>query len=176
MKCEKLYLDGAYQLFPEKIQDNRGFFASLFTEDEFVKLGLCLYYPQFNLSYNYSKGTLRGMHFQLPPYEQVKLVQCVRGEIYDVIVDLRKDSKTYCGWYGTFLTDAESNMLYVPEGFAHGYITMTPDSEVLYHISEQYQKDFDSGVKFDDPAFSIVWPSSPKVISERDLNHPRYIK
>ncbi len=131
-------------------------------------------FVQANTSFNYKKGTLRGMHFQKSPYEEDKLVRCTKGSIFDVIIDIRKDSPTYKKWFGVELSEENRKSLFVPKGFAHGYLTLEDNSEVTYLVTEFYTPEADSGIKFDDPAFNIEWPMTPVVISEKDSNHPDY--
>jgi dTDP-4-dehydrorhamnose 3,5-epimerase len=129
---------------------------------------------QANLSYNHHKGTLRGMHFQVAPHQETKLVRCTRGAIYDVIIDLRPDSPTYKRWIGVELTADNYRMLFVPRGFAHGFQTLADNSEVNYHVSEFYTPGAEGGVRYNDPQFDIVWPLEASVISEKDSNWPDY--
>ena len=160
---------------PELIRDNRGFFTRMFCTEELKKNGLEEDWPQCNSSYNHYKGTLRGMHFQMPPCQEAKLVSCISGAIYDVVVDLRKNSNTYCKWVGYTLDDVSKEILYVPKGFAHGYLTLEDMAEVFYHVSTPYNKNYEKGVLYNDPAFSIAWPIAPKIISDRDKNHPVFV-
>jgi dTDP-4-dehydrorhamnose 3,5-epimerase len=156
-------------------QDERGFFARAWCRDEFAAQGLDTRVVQANLSSNRHVGTLRGMHFQSAPHAEVKLVRCIRGAIYDVVVDLRPDSPTYCAWVAVELTADNRRALYVPEGFAHGYQTLTDDAEVLYQVSEAYAPQAEGGVRWDDPAFGIEWPyAERRIISEKDRSWPDY--
>jgi dTDP-4-dehydrorhamnose 3,5-epimerase len=167
-------LANAYVVEPERLADERGFFARIFEPLEFEAYGLNPNVKQSSLSFNPRKGTLRGMHFQHPPFAEAKLVRCTRGAVHDVIIDLRRESKTYLGHLGVEL-DAESRrMLYVPEGFAHGFLTMTDDAEVTYQISARYSPDHASGVRWNDPAFGIEWPGPVVLINERDRSYPDY--
>ena len=162
-------LDGAYVVKPEKREDERGFFARGWCIKEAEAQGLTGKMVQSNISYNKTKGTLRGMHFQVEPYQEVKIVRCVRGSIFDVIVDLRPTSLTFCQWYGVELTQDNGYMLYVPENFAHGYQTLTDGAEVHYLVSEYYTPQAERGVRFDDPAFAIKWPDvENRIISLKD--------
>lgn len=165
-------LAGAYLLAPEPIPDERGFFARTYCRNEFVKNGLNPNLVQCNISYNKVKGTLRGMHYQKAPHAEAKLVRCTQGGIYDVIVDLRRDSATFRQWFGVELTGANRKALYVPEGCAHGFVTLVDDSEVLYQMSEFYYPECAEGARWDDPAFAIAWPIAINVISDRDANYP----
>jgi dTDP-4-dehydrorhamnose 3,5-epimerase len=162
-------LKGAYLIEPEPAIDDRGFFARVYCQDEFSKRGLKLPAAQCNVSYNRRKGTLRGMHYQVPPFSEAKLVTCLSGAIYDVIIDLRRDSPTYSAWFSVTLNASHPRvMLYVPEQFAHGFQTLEDNTEVLYQMSEFYRPSAAKGLRWDDPAFNIAWPLAEPVISERD--------
>ncbi len=161
-------LKDAYIIEPELYEDNRGFFARVWTQNEFAEHGLVNRVVQMNLSYNRVAGTLRGMHFQHAPYAETKLVRCIRGAIYDVIIDLRPDSPTYKRWIGVKLTAANRLALYVPEGFAHGFQTLEDDTEVFYQVSQYYTPSAEGGVRYDDPAFGIIWPLPVTEMSEKD--------
>ena len=162
-------LKGAYIIEIEKIDDERGFFARSWCKKEFENIGLNTNLVQCNLSYNKTKGTLRGMHYQVKPYEEVKLIRCIKGKIYDVIIDLRKDSDTYKQWIGVELSDKNSRLLYVPEGFAHGYQTLEDDTYVFYQVTEFYTPKSEKGVRWDEPDIAIKWPIEENiVISEKD--------
>ena len=167
-------LPDVYVLRPERIEDHRGFFARTFCQHELAEHGLDIDIVQANVSGNRHRGTLRGMHYQAPPHQETKIVRCSRGGIYDVIVDLRPDSATHGEWMGVELTAENGHILYVPEGFAHGYITLTPDAEVSYFVSEAYAPDAECGVRYDDPFFGIEWPISVEEISEKDASWPNY--
>lgn len=174
MKFNKLSLEGAYLIDLEPIGDERGFFARLFCAEEADQQGIESKIMQVNNSYSAAKGTLRGMHYQLPPKEETKLVRCIQGAIFDVIVDLRPTSPTFCQWFGTTLSAENRRMMYVPKGFAHGFLTLSDHSEILYFVSETYAKELEKGVRWNDPAFGIDWPSPPQIISERDRSHPDF--
>lgn len=161
-------LDGAYILDLEKYEDERGFFARAFCQEEFEEHDLNPVVAQTNISLSKHKGTLRGMHYQVAPHQEAKLVRCTAGALYDVIIDLRPDSSTYTEWVGVELTRENHRMLYVPEGFAHGFITLADDTEVTYQVSEFYAPGAERGVRYDDPAFDIEWPIPVEVISEKD--------
>jgi dTDP-4-dehydrorhamnose 3,5-epimerase len=167
-------LKDAYIIDPEQRADQRGFFARIYCKQEFEQHGLVPHVVQANLSYNHHKGTLRGMHFQVAPHQETKLVRCTRGAIYDVIIDLRPDSPTYKRWIGVELTADNYRMLFVPRGFAHGFQTLADNSEVNYHVSEFYTPGAEGGVRYNDPQFDIVWPLEASVISEKDSNWPDY--
>jgi dTDP-4-dehydrorhamnose 3,5-epimerase len=155
--------------------DERGFFARSYCRDEFATHGLHLDYVQSNLSFNAHRGTLRGMHYQAKPDEEVKLVRCIRGAIYDVIIDLRKDSPTYKQWLGVELDADARRMLYAPAGVAHGYLTLADDTEVQYQVSAFYSPESERAVRWNDPAFNIKWPIQPEVISSKDRQHPDFV-
>ncbi len=165
-------LNGVFIIEPELIEDERGFFACSWTPAEFEKHGLNPRLVQCNISFNKRSGTVRGMHFQNKPHEEAKLVRCTRGAIYDVAVDLRKDSPTRYQWVGAELSADNHRMLYIPEGLAHGYQTLTDGTEIFYQISEYYHPESAGGVRWDDPAFDIKWPLPVTVIADRDANYP----
>ena len=167
-------LRGAYIIEPEKKQDERGFFARSFDSEIFEKHGLNPNVRQCNISYSKIKGTLRGLHFQLSPYQEAKFLRCVRGRIYDVIVDLRSKSETYKQWIGVELSADNYKMLYAPEGFAAGFQTLVDDVELIYQVSQVYNLQYERGIRWDDPAFKIEWPLEPTVISEKDKSHPTF--
>lgn len=167
-------LHDAYVITPEKREDSRGFFARAWCRQEFAAHGLNTELAQANLSFNRQRGTLRGMHFQLAPHAEVKLVRCTRGAIHDVIIDLRPDSPSYMQWFGIDLTADNHTMLYVPKGFAHGYQTLLDDSEVFYQVSDAYAPGFEGGVRHNDPLFGIKWPLAVASISEKDANWSDY--
>ncbi len=167
-------LKGAYIIELETLEDERGFFARSFCQREFEKHGLNLRVVQCNVSYNKKKGTLRGMHYQVPPHEEAKLVSCIRGAIYDVIIDLRPDSATYCQWFALELSAENYKMLYVPEGFTHGFQTLEDNTIVFYLMSESYRPESARGVRWDDPVFGIRWPLPNRVMSKKDLSYPDF--
>ena len=167
-------LQGAYIIEPEPIEDERGFFARTFCVREFEAHGLNPHVAQCNISYNPKRGTLRGMHYQAAPHAEAKLVRCIRGAIYDVIIDLRPESPTFKEWVAVELTANNRRMLYVPEGFAHGFQTLGDDSEVFYQMSEYYHSECARGVRWNDPAFGIVWPEAVPVMSDRDKGFSDY--
>ncbi len=167
-------LAGAYVVDIQTRTDERGFFARTFCSDEFSERGLCHEFPQCNLSFNEKTGTLRGMHFQREPFGEAKLVRCTAGTIYDVMVDLRRDSLQFRRWFGVELNSDNRRAVYVPSGFAHGFVTLTPSAEVFYQMSERHRPDLATGVRWNDPAFGIVWPVSRPIISERDAKFPDF--
>ena len=167
-------LPGAYIIELEPLKDERGFFARAFCRDEFEQYGLNSSVAQCNISFNRKKGTLRGMHYQVAPHSEAKLVTCVAGSMYDVIIDLRADSATYRQWLAIELSARERNMLYIPEGFAHGFQTLEGDTLVFYQMFQFYEPAASRGVRWDDPAFAIKWPEGPRTLSERDKNYPDF--
>ena len=172
MKFNPTPLAGACTIDLEKRGDDRGFFARLFCETEFAEAGLETRFLQINNSLSGSKGTLRGLHYQLPPAAEVKVVRCVRGALWDVILDLRAGSASFGKWFGTELSAENRTMMYVPRGFAHGFVTLTDDAEAIYLVSAAYSPDNERGVRYDDPAVGIEWPLQPVDISEKDRNWP----
>lgn len=166
-------LQGAYVVDLERREDERGFFARAWCRNEFVEAGLSPDLVQCNISYNRRRATVRGMHYQLPPHAEVKLVRCTRGAVYDVIVDLREGSPTYRRWLGVELSAANGRALYVPEGFAHGYQTLADETETFYQVSAFYTPGAERGLRWNDPAIGIRWPlPDDPVISEKDRSWP----
>jgi dTDP-4-dehydrorhamnose 3,5-epimerase len=174
MKFVALPFAGPFLVELERREDDRGFFARAFCRREFEEHGLNHNLVQCNLSFNHKRATLRGMHYQLAPYQEVKLVRCFRGAIYDVIVDLRPSSPTFKQWLGVRLDEDNRAMLYVPEGFAHGYITLADSCEVFYQVSEFYHPESERGVRWNDPAFQIEWPLEPLIVSDKDRSYPDF--
>lgn len=172
MKFVATPLAGAFVVELEPIEDERGFFARSFCQQEFRAHGLDPVVAQCNVSLNRRRGTLRGMHYQTVPHEEAKLVRCTRGAIWDVIVDLRPDSRTRAQWFGTELTAENRRALYVPKGFAHGFQTLADDSEVLYQMSEFFHPESARGLRWDDPSIGIRWPLPDPVVSARDRAFP----
>jgi dTDP-4-dehydrorhamnose 3,5-epimerase len=166
---------GAYLIDLERKVDERGFFARSYCRNEFAAHGLHPDFVQGNLSFNNRRRTLRGMHYQVRPNEEVKLIRCLSGAIYDVIVDLRLTSPTYKQWMGVELDADSRKMLYSPAGFAHGYLTLADNTEVLYQVSAFYSPESERGVRWNDPAFNIQWPMPPEVISSKDRQHPDFV-
>lgn len=165
-------LQGAYTIDLEKRGDDRGFFARLFCENEFASVSLETHFVQINNSSSAKRGTLRGMHYQLPPAAEVKVVRCIKGALYDVIVDLRPDSPTFKQWFGAELSAENRRMMYVPRGFAHGFITLQDDTEAFYLVSSFYSPENERGLRFNDPAIGIQWPLAPTEISDKDKRWP----
>lgn len=174
MRFTETKLAGAFILDLELREDSRGFFARTFCQKEFEAHGLKPSVAQCNCSYNHRKGTMRGMHYQLPPAAETKLVRCTRGGIYDVIIDLRPGSSTYRQWVGVELTEQNRRQLYVPEMFAHGYLTLTDGAEVAYQVGEFYTPGYERGIRYDDPVFKIEWPVAIEVISDKDAAWPAF--
>ncbi len=172
MKFNPTPLAGACTIDLEKRGDDRGFFARLFCETEFAEAGLETRFLQINNSLSGSKGTLRGLHYQLPPAAEVKVVRCVRGALWDVILDLRAGSASFGKWFGAELSAENRTMMYVPRGFAHGFVTLTDDAEAIYLVSAAYSPDNERGVRYDDPSVGIEWPLQPVDISDKDRNWP----
>jgi len=174
MTFTEMPLAGAFVIDIERHEDERGFFARTFDAAEFERRGLVAPLAEFSTSYNARAGTLRGMHFQRPPHGEHKLIRCTRGAVFDVIVDVRADSPTFCAWHGLELTQDNGRLLYVPEGFAHGFQTLLDDTELHYQISAPFCPDAAAGVRWDDPTFGIQWPEAERTISERDLCWPNF--
>ena len=168
-------LKGAFIIEPERLEDERGFFARTFCRMEFEAHGLNPNLVQCSVSYNKLKGTLRGMHYQIPPHEEAKLIRCTMGAIYDVMLDLRPNSPTYRQWVSAELTGENRLTLYVPEGIAHGFQTLQDQTEVLYQMSEFYNAESARGVRWDDPFFAIQWPGKPLAISRKDESYRNFI-
>ena len=168
MNFRETELSGLWVVELERIEDERGFFARSFCRDEFEEHGLEPAIDQCNISFNRHQGTLRGLHYQAPPHEEDKLVRCTMGAIWDVAIDLRPDSPTFKRWVGRTLSAENRTMLYIPKGFAHGFITLEDDSEVFYQMSVPYHPASAGGFPWDDPAFAIEWPAEPRVISDQD--------
>jgi dTDP-4-dehydrorhamnose 3,5-epimerase len=167
-------LKGAYIVEIEELGDERGFFARSFCRNEFAVHGLKVDVAQCNISFNRHKGTLRGMHFQIAPKAEAKLVRCTQGSIYDVVIDLRPGSATYCKWAGIELKADNRTALYIPEGFAHGFQTLEGNSEVFYLMFESFYPEYARGVRWDDPTFGIRWPIMNPIISDKDRAYTDY--
>ena len=174
MRFIETELSGAYIVELDLLEDERGIFARTFCRQEFDKRGLNSDYVQANISVNRQRGTLRGMHYQEAPKAEVKLVQCIKGSLYDVLVDLRPTSETYCRWVGLELGEGGGRLLYVPEGLAHGFQTLEDDTAVYYMMGEYYAPDYARGVRWNDPAFGIEWPIDDPILSEKDRSWPDY--
>lgn len=174
MRFVETPLRGAYLIELEKKVDDRGFFARAFCVDEYARLGLESKIVQINNSLSARRGTLRGMHYQLAPMAETKIVRCLRGSFFDAIIDLRPDSPTFMRWFGETLTADNRKALYVPKGFAHGILTLEDDTEAYYLVTQFYSKEHERGIRWDDPAFGIGWPIPPAVVSEKDALHPDF--
>jgi len=174
MEFRSTPLDGAYVIELAPKGDDRGFFARLYCQREFAEFGLETSFVQINDSFTCRRGTLRGLHYQLPPAAEVKTVRCVRGALYDVIVDLRPDSPSFGRWFGAELTAENRRMMYVPRGFAHGFLTLADDTEALYLVGAFYSPADERGLRYDDPRFAIEWPIAPTEISAKDRAWPDY--
>lgn len=172
MIFNKTPIDGAYTIELEKRGDDRGFFARMFCKDEFAAHGLETDFVQVNNSLSVKAGVLRGMHYQLPPFAEVKLVRCVRGSLYDFIADIRPDSPTFGKWFGAELSAENRTMMYVPRGFAHGFITLEDNTEAVYLVSNVYGPEQERGVRFDDPAIGVQLPRDVTEISPKDAAWP----
>ena len=168
-------IKGAFLLIPERMEDERGFFAKAWCRDEFQRQGLATHFAQMNISFSKSAGTLRGLHFQLPPYEEAKVIRCTQGAIFDVIVDVRESSPTYKMWVGVELSSENYKMLYVPEGVAHGFQTLRDGTEVVYPVTQAHVVEFERGIRWDDPQIDIQWPAAKeRIVSEKDRSWPNF--
>jgi len=167
-------LKGAFLIEPEKREDDRGFFARSFCREEFAAHGLNPKVMQCNIAFNRRKGTLRGMHFQAAPYQEAKLVRCTKGSVYDVCIDLRRSSTTFKQHFAVVLSARDHNMVYIPEGFAHGMQTLEDDTEVFYQMSQVYSPESARGVRWNDPAFGIEWPAAERTMTEKDRTYPDF--
>ena len=174
MKFYPTALSGAYLIEPDPVQDERGFFARTFCTKEFRESGLSPNLEQCNVSFNTKKGTLRGMHYQSEPHGEIKLVRCTMGSIYDVIIDLRPHSPTFKQWIAIELSAKNRKMLYIPEGFAHGFQTLEDNAEVFYQMSTFYVPSAARGVRWNDPTFAIDWPHDERIISQKDQQYPKF--
>lgn len=174
MTFHETKLSGVFEIHIEANSDERGFFARCWCQKEFERHGLQTALAQCNVSFNTRKGTLRGLHYQAEPFPEAKLVRCTRGGIYDVVVDLRPQSPTFKGWIAAVLTDTNRHMIYVPEGCGHGFLTLEDETEVFYQMSAFYHSESGRGVRWNDPAFGIVWPDQAEIISDRDRNYPDF--
>ena len=172
MKLRQLPIKGAYVIEPEPFEDNRGTFYRIFCEDEFKQIGFEKKFVQINHSQTFQKGTVRGMHFQRPPKSEIKIIKCIKGAVFDVIVDLREESSTFLHWHGESLSAENNKMMYVPEGTAHGFQTLENNSELLYFHTEFYTPEYEGGIRYNDPKIKILWPLEVKKISNKDNKHP----
>jgi dTDP-4-dehydrorhamnose 3,5-epimerase len=165
-------LKGSYLIEIQPYKDERGWFGRFYCKDEFRQIGHNKEWVQMNHSVTYQKGAVRGMHFQIAPYREVKMVRCIAGSVYDVIIDLRKDSATFLKWFGAELSAGNKRMMYIPEGFAHGFQCLSNDCELIYFHTEYYKPGFEGGIRYDEPAVKVEWPLDVTTISERDQLHP----
>ena len=174
MQLKRTEIEGLFEVEVTLREDERGAFGRTYDEAIFAQAGLPTHWPQCNTSFNRKRGTLRGMHFQAAPKEEPKLVRCTAGSVFDVAVDLRPKSPTYLKWAGIELSAAKRNAFFIPAGFAHGFLTLEDDSELLYQMGESYDAALQRGVRWNDPAFGIVWPFAPSVIAPRDAEYASY--
>ncbi|MFR9710654.1 dTDP-4-dehydrorhamnose 3,5-epimerase [Paenibacillus sp. MB22_1] len=174
MKVTPLELEGLYLLEPIVHGDHRGYFMETYNEAILQRLGLQVRFVQDNHSLSKEKGVIRGLHYQLPPKAQTKLVRVLAGAIYDVVVDLRRQSPTFGKWIGIILSEENKRQLFVPKGFAHGFCTLTPNTQVFYKVDEFYAPEYDRGIRWDDPSLQIDWPVSDPVLSDKDRSHPDF--
>lgn len=174
MKFNPTPLADAYTIDLEKREDDRGFFARFFCVDEFDKAGLDRNIVQINNSLSKDKGTLRGIHYQLAPKAETKIVRCIKGSLYDVIVDLRPASPTFLKWFGAILSAENRTMMFVPKGFGHAFLTLEENTEALYLVTEFYSPENERGLRWNDPKIGIEWPIEPMIISDKDKNHPDF--
>lgn len=165
-------LDGSYTVDLLPFTDSRGWFARTYCKNEFAQIGHTKEWVQLNHSFTAAAGAIRGMHYQLPPFTEIKMLRCIAGAVYDVIVDIRKGSPSFLQWFGVELSAENRKMLYIPAGFAHGFQTLSTDCELIYHHSEFYTPGAEAGLLYNDPALGIQWPLSPTELSERDRQHP----
>ena len=172
MKFTEAFIKGVWVIEPEPVSDERGFFSRIVCANEFAEHGLPNRWVQQNISFNHKKGTLRGMHYQRGEAAEIKVIRCTCGAIYDAVIDLRHDSPTYGKWTGVELSSENRKMVYISEGFAHGYITLTDKAEVTYLVSAFYTPGAEAGIRYDDPLVRVDWPIQPTIISEKDRNWP----
>jgi dTDP-4-dehydrorhamnose 3,5-epimerase len=165
-------LEGCYLVDLEPYQDDRGWFARFYCKNEFRQIGHDMEWVQLNHSVTYKKGSIRGMHFQVTPYREIKMVRCIAGSVFDVVIDIRQGSDTFLKWSGTELSAQNKRMLYIPEGFAHGFQCLSDNCELIYHHSEYYTPGAEGGIRYDDPSIGIQWPVAITELSPRDLGHP----
>lgn len=166
--------DGLYVIEPDMVEDKRGYFSRFYCKESFERMGITSLFSQSSISFNKQRGTLRGMHYQAEPFEEDKLVSCIKGAVYDVVIDLRKTSKTYEKWFSVELSAYNRKSIFIPKGFAHGFQTLESNTEVLYHISGEYVPEYSRGIRWDDVSFKIDWPLAIQCISERDSSFLSY--
>jgi len=167
-------IEGCWIIDPKLIHDDRGFFTTLWSRKDFQSRGMLVDFDRYCTALNHKSGTLRGMHFQVSPHEEAKFVRCTQGAFYDVVIDLRPASPTYKRWMGVELTAANRTLFYIPPGLAHGYVTLVDNTEITYSMSADYSPDHARGVRWNDPAFNVVWPGETRIIHPRDANYPDY--
>jgi dTDP-4-dehydrorhamnose 3,5-epimerase len=172
MTFRETSLKGAFLIELNPFTDNRGLFVRTFCKKEFESIGHNQEFVQFNHSITNRKGSIRGMHYQLPPFSEIKLIRCIRGSVYDVIIDIRKNSPTFLNYCPVELSEQNMLSLYIPEGFAHGFQTLEDNSQLIYHHTAYYTPGYEAGIRYNDPAVGIKWPLSACVIAEKDMNHP----
>jgi dTDP-4-dehydrorhamnose 3,5-epimerase len=172
MKFTSTGLAGSFLIDIFPVEDERGWFVRTFCKNEFEEIGHKKEWMQINHSFTYDAGTIRGMHFQRPPFSEIKLIRCIAGKIFDVIIDIRKNSSTFLKWFGIELSAENKKMIYIPEGFAHGFQTLTNDCQLIYNHSEYYKPGVEGGIKYDDAGIGIEWPLPAKNVSVRDSHHP----
>jgi dTDP-4-dehydrorhamnose 3,5-epimerase len=172
MNFERTGLNGSYVVTIFPVKDERGWFVRTFCKNEFNEIGHSDEWVQINHSFTNDAGTIRGMHFQKPPYTETKLIRCIAGNIFDVIIDLRKNSNTFLKWFGVELSSENKKMIYIPAGFAHGFQALTDNCELIYHHTAYYTPGFEEGIRYNDEMIHINWPGPATKISERDNNHP----
>jgi dTDP-4-dehydrorhamnose 3,5-epimerase len=172
MKFAPLPLRDAYRIEIEPFRDQRGSFSRICCRNELAQIGHQKEFVQINYSFTQAAGAVRGMHFQYPPKAETKMVKCLRGKVFDVIIDIRKDSDSFLQWYGEILSEKNNYMMYIPEGFAHGFQTLQPDTALLYFHTEFYDPQYEGGLRYNDPVIDVRWPEKISDISERDANHP----
>ena len=164
-------LKGAYIIELEPFTDDRGWFARTFCKEEFLAIGHDQEFVQFNHSATRKKGSVRGMHYQLPPFTEIKLIRCIRGRVYDVIIDIRRHSPTFLQFFPVELSEENLRSVYIPQGFAHGFQTLEDNTHLIYHHTAFYTPGFEGGIRYNDPALGITWPLPVSVITEKDMNH-----
>ena len=171
MKFVDTKLEGCFIIEPRVIEDSRGWFARNFCKEDFRQIGHNKEWVQLNHSVTYKKGSLRGMHYQLPPFAETKMVRCISGSVYDVVVDLRQNSPTFLSWFAVELSATNKKMIYIPEGFCHGFQTLSDDCQLIYHHTAMYMPGSEGGIRFDDAVLKIIWPLAITEISDRDRSH-----
>ncbi|MBS1644359.1 MAG: dTDP-4-dehydrorhamnose 3,5-epimerase [Bacteroidetes bacterium] len=172
MEFQNTSIDGLVTINLKTFEDDRGWFARTFCKREFGAIGHTAEWTQMNHSFTKQKATIRGLHYQIPPFSEVKMIRCIAGEVFDVAIDLREHSKTFLQWHGEILSAKNRKMLYIPAGFAHGFQTLSEDCELIYHHTSYYEPNFEAGIRYDDPVLNVQWPLPPALVSERDRGLP----